>query len=76
MQVRPVADGQARCIGCSSKLIHGGLRYLEQMGFTLVREALEERGLLLNSLEPHLVLPVAETLSETEGLHHPHTAEL
>ncbi|WP_157104847.1 glycerol-3-phosphate dehydrogenase [Nocardia coubleae] len=42
----------------SSKLIHGGLRYLEQMDFTLVREALKERGLLLNSLAPHLVRPV------------------
>ncbi|KAF0845257.1 glycerol-3-phosphate dehydrogenase/oxidase [Nocardia caishijiensis] len=42
----------------SSKLIHGGLRYLEQMDFTLVREALKERGLLLDSLAPHLVRPV------------------
>ena len=31
----------------SSKLIHGGLRYLEQREFGLVREALRERGLLL-----------------------------
>jgi glycerol-3-phosphate dehydrogenase len=31
----------------SSKLIHGGLRYLEQKDFSLVREALRERGLLL-----------------------------
>src|SRR5581483_8758746 len=31
----------------SSKLIHGGLRYLEQRDFELVREALTERGLLL-----------------------------
>ncbi|MDX6654094.1 MAG: glycerol-3-phosphate dehydrogenase, partial [Solirubrobacterales bacterium] len=31
----------------SSKLIHGGLRYLEQKDFGLVREALRERGLLL-----------------------------
>lgn len=42
----------------SSKLIHGGLRYLEQMDFALVREALKERGLLLNTLAPHLVHPV------------------
>lgn len=42
----------------SSKLIHGGLRYLEQMDFALVREALKERGLLLNTLAPHLVRPV------------------
>jgi glycerol-3-phosphate dehydrogenase len=42
----------------SSKLIHGGLRYLEQRDFGLVREALRERGLLLNVLAPHLVTPV------------------
>ncbi|WP_344313657.1 glycerol-3-phosphate dehydrogenase/oxidase [Fodinicola feengrottensis] len=42
----------------SSKLIHGGLRYLEQLNFTLVREALKERGLLLTKLAPHLVRPV------------------
>ena len=39
----------------SSKLIHGGLRYLEQQEFGLVREALRERSLLLNTLAPHLV---------------------
>ena len=42
----------------SSKLIHGGLRYLEQQEFALVREALRERSLLLNVLAPHLVPPV------------------
>jgi glycerol-3-phosphate dehydrogenase len=42
----------------SSKLIHGGLRYLEQQDFGLVREALRERSLLLNTLAPHLVRPV------------------
>jgi glycerol-3-phosphate dehydrogenase len=42
----------------SSKLIHGGLRYLEMLDFALVREALEERGLLLTRLAPHLVRPV------------------
>ncbi|MFI7677290.1 glycerol-3-phosphate dehydrogenase/oxidase [Actinophytocola sp. NPDC049390] len=42
----------------SSKLVHGGLRYLEQRDFALVREALKERGLLLNRLAPHLVRPV------------------
>ena len=39
----------------SSKLIHGGLRYLEQLDFRLVREALRERSLLLRRLAPHLV---------------------
>ena len=42
----------------SSKLIHGGLRYLEMLDFALVREALTERGLLLTRLAPHLVKPV------------------
>ncbi len=42
----------------SSKLIHGGLRYLEMLDFRLVAEALAERGLLLQRLAPHLVRPV------------------
>lgn len=42
----------------SSKLIHGGLRYLEQAEFHLVHEALTERGLLATRLAPHLVRPV------------------
>jgi glycerol-3-phosphate dehydrogenase len=42
----------------SSKLIHGGLRYLEQGDFKLVREALRERDLLVTRLAPHLVRPV------------------
>ena len=43
----------------SSKLIHGGLRYLEQYDFKLVREALHERELMVTTLAPHLVKPVA-----------------
>ena len=42
----------------SSKLIHGGLRYLEQLDFRLVREALGEQTLMLERLCPHLVRPV------------------
>ncbi|MGD0066138.1 MAG: glycerol-3-phosphate dehydrogenase/oxidase [Streptosporangiaceae bacterium] len=42
----------------SSKLIHGGLRYLEMLDFGLVREALTERGLMLDRIAPHLVRPV------------------
>jgi glycerol-3-phosphate dehydrogenase len=42
----------------SSKLVHGGVRYLEQLNFRLVREALIERGLLLQRIAPHLVKPV------------------
>ncbi len=43
----------------SSKLFHGGLRYLEQFEFGLVREALHERELMLTQLAPHLVKPVS-----------------
>ena len=43
----------------SSKLFHGGLRYLEQMNFDLVREALRERDLTLKTIAPHLVHPVS-----------------
>jgi glycerol-3-phosphate dehydrogenase len=43
----------------SSKLIHGGLRYLEQRNFALVREALHERALLLTRVAPHLVRPLS-----------------
>ena len=42
----------------SSKLIHGGLRYLEMLDFALVAEALSERSLLINKLAPHLVQPI------------------
>jgi glycerol-3-phosphate dehydrogenase len=41
----------------SSKLFHGGLRYLEQLNFALVFEALKERSLALNKLAPHLAKP-------------------
>ncbi len=58
-----VALVEARDLGSgtssrSSKLIHGGLRYLEQLDFGLVHEALHERGLLTTRLAPHLVRPV------------------
>jgi len=42
----------------SSKLLHGGLRYLEMLDFALVKEALKERGLHLATLAPHLARPV------------------
>ncbi len=43
----------------SSKLIHGGLRYLEQFDFKLVREALHEREMMITEQAPHLVKPLA-----------------
>ncbi len=56
LEARDFASGTS---SRSSKLIHGGLRYLEQMEFHLVREALRERDLLLNVIAPHLVRPVS-----------------
>jgi glycerol-3-phosphate dehydrogenase len=56
LEQRDLASGTS---SRSSKLVHGGLRYLEMFDFGLVREALEERGLLLTRLAPHLVRPVA-----------------
>ncbi|HET7839967.1 MAG TPA: glycerol-3-phosphate dehydrogenase [Terriglobia bacterium] len=50
----------------SSKLIHGGLRYLEQHDFRLVHEARTERRLLLN-LAPHLAQPVPFLLPIYQG---------
>lgn len=42
----------------SSKLIHGGIRYLEMLDFGLVFEALQERGRLIDDIAPHLIRPV------------------
>src|SRR3954469_22106492 len=56
----------------SSKLIHGGLRYLEQGDIGLVREALQERSLLLNTLCPHLVRPVPFLYPLTEHWERPY----
>ena len=51
----------------SSKLIHGGLRYLEQGEFRLVREALREREVLLR-LAPHLVRPLNFVVPSAPGM--------
>ncbi|PHR91824.1 MAG: glycerol-3-phosphate dehydrogenase [Robiginitomaculum sp.] len=51
----------------SSKLIHGGLRYLEYAEFRLVREALIEREVLLRAA-PHLVSPLRIVLPHHKGL--------
>jgi len=56
VEARDLASGTS---SRSSKLFHGGLRYLEQLEFGLVREALRERELMLNRIAPHLVKPVA-----------------
>ncbi len=55
VEARDLASGTS---SRSSKLIHGGLRYLEMLDFGLVAEALRERALLIRKLAPHLVRPV------------------
>ncbi|MFT4086659.1 MAG: glycerol-3-phosphate dehydrogenase [Gordonia sp. (in: high G+C Gram-positive bacteria)] len=55
IEARDVASGTS---SRSSKMFHGGLRYLEQLEFGLVREALKERELSLSTLAPHLVKPL------------------
>jgi glycerol-3-phosphate dehydrogenase len=56
VEARDLASGTS---SRSSKLVHGGLRYLEQRDFRLVYEALRERDLLVSKLAPHLVKPVS-----------------
>ncbi|MBB4686205.1 glycerol-3-phosphate dehydrogenase/oxidase [Amycolatopsis jiangsuensis] len=56
VEARDLASGTS---SRSSKLFHGGLRYLEQLEFGLVREALHERELMLTKIAPHLVKPVS-----------------
>ncbi len=56
-----VVEGQDWASGTSSrssKLVHGGLRYLQMLDFKLVIEALTERDLLLTEVAPHLVRPI------------------
>src|SRR3989304_8352781 len=60
-------DLAAATSSASSKLIHGGLRYLEQYEFRLVAEALGEREVLLK-IAPHLVTPLTFVM--------PHVPEL
>jgi glycerol-3-phosphate dehydrogenase len=52
---RDIASGTS---SRSSKLLHGGLRYLEMLDFGLVHEALRERGLIIGDLAPHLARAV------------------
>ncbi|MEE2730415.1 MAG: glycerol-3-phosphate dehydrogenase [Pseudomonadota bacterium] len=60
------ADLASATSSASSKLIHGGLRYLEHYEFRLVREALAEREILLHKA-PHLIKPLRFVLP-----HRPH----
>ncbi|HZL31921.1 MAG TPA: glycerol-3-phosphate dehydrogenase [Pseudolabrys sp.] len=63
-------DLAAGTSSASSKLIHGGLRYLEHGAFRLVREALSEREVLL-TMAPHLVRPMRFVLPPMPGLRSP-----
>jgi glycerol-3-phosphate dehydrogenase len=60
-------DLAAHTSSASSKLIHGGLRYLEQYEFRLVREALAEREILLRTA-PHIVRPLRFVLPHCPAL--------
>ncbi|MFI7679606.1 glycerol-3-phosphate dehydrogenase [Actinophytocola sp. NPDC049390] len=72
VEARDLASGTS---SRSSKLFHGGLRYLEQLEFGLVREALRERELMLTRLAPHLVKPVSFLYPLTRrGWERPYTA--
>ena len=61
------ADLASGTSSASTKLIHGGLRYLEQWEFRLVREALREREVLLRAA-PHLIRPMRFVLPHQAGL--------
>jgi len=60
------SDLAAATSSASSKLIHGGLRYLEHGAFRLVREALAEREVLLASA-PHVIRPLPFVLPYAPG---------
>ena len=59
-------DLAAHTSSASSKLAHGGLRYLEQRDFALVRESLAEREILLRNA-PHIVRPLRFVLPDPPG---------
>ena len=72
VEARDLASGTS---SRSSKLFHGGLRYLEQLELGLVREALAERELMLTTLAPHLVKPIPFLYPLTHrGWERPYTA--
>ena len=67
VEMNDLASGTS---SASSKLIHGGLRYLEHGAFRLVREALGEREVLLR-MAPHLIYPMRFVLPPMPGLRAP-----
>jgi glycerol-3-phosphate dehydrogenase len=67
VEMNDLASGTS---SASSKLIHGGLRYLEKRAFRLVREALNEREVLLR-MAPHVIRPMRFMLPPLPGLRAP-----
>ena len=67
VEMNDLASGTS---SASSKLIHGGLRYLEKRAFRLVREALNEREVLLR-MAPHAIRPMRFLLPPLPGLRAP-----
>jgi glycerol-3-phosphate dehydrogenase len=64
LEARDLAGGTS---SASTKLVHGGLRYLEHYEFGLVREALDERETLWR-IAPHIVRPLRFILPVSEGM--------
>jgi glycerol-3-phosphate dehydrogenase len=62
-----MSDLASSTSSCSTKLVHGGLRYLEHYEFRLVREALTEREILW-ALAPHIIRPMRFVLPHHPGL--------
>jgi glycerol-3-phosphate dehydrogenase len=67
VEMNDLASGTS---SASSKLIHGGLRYLEHGAFRLVREALHEREVLLQ-MAPHVIRPLRFMLPPMPGMRSP-----
>ncbi len=67
VEMNDLASGTS---SASSKLIHGGLRYLEQRAFRLVREALSEREVLMR-MAPHVIRPMRFVLPPLPGMRSP-----
>lgn len=64
LEAKDLASGTS---SASSKLIHGGLRYLEHYEFALVRESLTEREALW-AIAPHIIWPMRFVLPHVKGL--------
>ncbi len=67
LEARDLASGTS---SASTKLVHGGLRYLEYHEFALVRQALREREVLWR-IAPHIIRPMRFVLPHTPGLRPP-----